>query len=91
MKPRVRETIKIARMIVVQMRQDYVRDPVGIEPQKRQGVGGIAQQIATAPSRGFLCETGIDEICAIAPTQDPDEVTEIGSSLVRIGKNEDLA
>src|SRR5665213_4183288 len=91
MKPRVREAVEIARVIVVKMGQDHVGYSIGIHADQPQGIRGIAQQTAPAPRRRFLREPCIYQESAVAPAQYPDEVIEVGGELVRIGQDEVLA
>ena len=59
-KTRIRETVEITRVIVMQMRQDHVGHLSGIDTDQRQRVRRIAQQVALAPRRRFLGESRID-------------------------------
>ena len=90
MKSRVRKTVEIARVIVVQMRQDDVGYLTGIHADQWQCVGRITQQIALPPCRRFLRKPAIHQVSAIAAPQHPHEVIEVRTKLVRIGKNEAL-
>ncbi len=51
MKARVGKPVEIPRVIVVQMRQNYVGDLLGVQPDQRQRVRRIPQQVTLAPSR----------------------------------------
>ena len=66
MKPRVREAIEIAGVVVMQMGDDDVLDGVGGNAEIRQRIDRIERQLAGARLRLFGVEAGIDQDVAAA-------------------------
>ena len=77
MEPRVRETIEIAGMVVVQMRDDDVLDGVGLDAEIRQRIDRIERELAGARLRFLGIEAGIDQDVAAAAPDQPDEIIEV--------------
>ncbi len=89
MKARVRETVEIAGMVVMQMGHDHVPDVGGRDPERRQRVDGIERQLAAAQARLFRVEAGIDQDVATVSADQPDEIVEVGrGGVVRVGQQE---
>ncbi len=86
-----RKAIEIPRMVVMQMRQDHVRNFIRIDVEQPQRIDGTAQVLAFAPDGRFLSESRVDHEHAIASAHHPHKVVEIGAVFVRIGKDVALA
>ena len=91
MKARIRETIEIAGVIVMQMGQDDVGHVGCIDADRRQRIRRVAQQVALPSCGRLLRESGVDQPGAVFTAEHPDEVIEVGTEFVRIGQDEALA
>ena len=89
MKPRVREAVEIAGVVVMQMGDDDVLDAVGLDAEIRQRIDRIERELAGARLGLFGIEAGIDQDVAAAAPDQPDEIIEVlRRGLVRIGHQE---
>ena len=59
-KPRVRQLVKIADVIVVQMRQNHIGHSIGVDIEHSQAVDRTAEEGALPTCRGFCGKAGID-------------------------------
>ena len=66
MKARLRKSIEVADVIVVEMGDDDVLDIRRADPEELQRIDGIAQIGALALSRDFLGEAAVDDEPALA-------------------------
>lgn len=88
---RGRKSIEIARVIIMQMREDNVGDFIRIDIEQSKRVHRTAQMFALAPNGRLLRESGVDHEATIAAARHPDEVVEIRPVFVWIGQNETLS
>ena len=90
MEPRMRKTVEIAGVIVMQMADDNVPDAVGLDAKAFQRIDRIERELAISQSRLFGVEAGIDQDVAAAAPDQPDEIVEIlRGGLMRI-RNEKI-
>src|SRR5438034_7242603 len=83
-KARVRQLVKIADVIVVQVRQNDISDRVRLDIELRQTVDRTAQERAFPASRGFGGESGIDQEHALRPDDHPGKVVHRHGTVVRV-------
>lgn len=82
------KAVEIAGVVVVEMRDDYFGDAIGIDADEAQGIDGMAKPFALAADGRFIGEAGVEDKGGIGATCDPDEVVEVGGGFVRIGGDE---
>src|ERR1700722_15524458 len=86
MEPRIRKTVEIAGVVVMQMADDNVPDAVGLDAKALERIDRIERELAISQSRLFGVEAGIDQDVAAAAPDQPDEIVEIlRGGLMRIG------
>lgn len=73
------------------MGDDHVRDAIGIDADKAQGIDGMTKPFAATADGGFIGEAGIENECAIGAAGYPDEIVEVGGEFVRVGGDEIFA
>src|ERR1700722_13643510 len=91
MKPRLRKTVEIADMVVMQMGEDDVFNFIRVDAEGGQPLDRIAQEGALAPRRYLGVETGIDDEGAPAALRHPDEIIHRHWSVMRIAADEMIA
>src|SRR5689334_14925022 len=85
MKSRIRETVEIACVVVMQMGDDDILDISSLDAKARERIDRIERQLAPADLRLIGVEAGIDQDVAAAAANQPDEVIEVlGAGLMRI-------
>jgi hypothetical protein len=88
-KPRIREAVEIAGMVVMQMGDDDILDVFRLNAKACQRIDRIEHQLAAADLGLVGIEAGIDQDVAPVPADQPDEIIEIlGTGLMRIGREE---
>jgi len=85
------ELIEIAGVIVMQVREDHLRNSRRIHIQEPQRLRRGPKQLAPTPRCCFLREPGIDEVVSITSPQHPNEVIQVRREFVRIGQSEVFA
>ena len=86
MKPRVREAIEIAGVVIVQVGDDHVANRAGGHAEIRQRVDRIERELARARLCLLGIEAGVDQDVAAGASDQPDEIIQVlRRSLVRIG------
>lgn len=89
MEARVRKTIEIAGMVVMQMRHDDVANRRRLDAKALQRIDRIERQLARACARLLGIEAGIDQDVAAAAADQPDEVVEVlRRAVMRIRRQE---
>ncbi len=91
MEARLGEAIEIAGVVVMEVRDDHVRNAIGIDADKPQRIDRVTNPFAAAANGCFVGEASIKHEGGIAAARDPDEVVEVGGELVRIGGDEIFA
>src|SRR5437667_4990405 len=81
---RVRQLVKIADVIVVQVRQNDISDRVRLDIELPQTVDRTAQERAFPASRGFGGEAGVDQEHALRPDDHPGKVVHRHGTVVRV-------
>ena len=87
---RPREGVERPGMVVMQMGDDDVLDPRGIDAQRLDPRRRRPQQLAAAQPRLRLAEAGIDDEDAVRALRHPDEIVERRSPLMRVAADEVL-
>ena len=83
MKPRIREIVERANMIVMQMRDDHVLDAFPLRADQCQTLDGLAQQHAPVDRHAGV-ETGVHQYRALGITHQPHVVIHGHRHIVRI-------
>ena len=81
MKARTREQLQIARVVVMQVRDDDVLDLRAIDAEQAQAVAGLAQQLATATLGRRRIKSGVNDDRMQLVARDPDEVVHAHGTL----------
>ena len=88
MKARLGESVEVADVIVVQMRDDDVLDVRCADPEQLQRVDRIAQIGALALGRDFLGEAAVDDEPALLADRKPAEIVHRHRPVMRIAADE---
>lgn len=90
MKTSKRKAIEIASVVVMEVRDNYVGNAIGIDADEAQRIDRVSKRFAAAANGRFVGEAGIEHEGGISAPSDPDEIVEVGCEFVRIGGNEVL-
>src|SRR5688572_13170441 len=91
MESRIRESVEVTRMVVVQVCQDDILDFLRSYVERTERLYGTTQERALSPLRDFRVETGVDDKAAASPLCQPHEVVHRHRTVVRIAADEMLA
>src|SRR3954469_19628876 len=91
MKARVRETVEIAGMVVMQMGEDDVLDRVDVDAERAQRLDRRAQESALALRGDLRIEAGVDDEAASATPRHPDEIVHRHRTVMRVAADEMIA
>src|SRR3981189_3557556 len=91
MKPRSREAVEIAGMVVMQVREDDILDRIGIDAERTQRLDRRAEEVALAFLRYPGIEAGVDGEGAAAAPRHPDEIIHRHRTVMRVAADEMIA
>src|SRR5713101_8852503 len=81
---RVRQLVKVADVIVVQMRQNDIGDRIRVNIELSQALDRTAQEPAFPARRGFRREPGVNEKDTTRPDDDPGKIIHWHGPVVRV-------
>ena len=84
----IRETMKIADMVVVHMGQDHVLDRARVDAEQAERLHRATQERALAPFRYFGVKAGIDDDGPTPAPCHPDEIVHRHRPVMRIAADE---
>src|SRR5512137_1650999 len=90
MKAGARKQLQVARVVIVEMRDDDVFDLSTIDSQKTQAIAWLTQKLPAAPFGSRCIKSGIYDNCVRVVAGDPNEVVHGHGPMVRICADEDL-
>src|SRR6185436_9909555 len=91
METRIRESVEITRMIVMQMREDDILDIIRTDIERTKRLHRATQKRPLSLSGYFRVETGIDDKGATSSPCQPHEIIHRHRAVVRIAADEMLA
>ena len=91
MEARFRKAMKVADMVVMQMRQDDISDLIGVDINQLERIDRIAQERALALGRNLRGEAAIDDVGLFRRHRGPQEIIHRHRAVMRIAADEMIA